>query len=66
MDRNLKLYNDNENDKLSDQILNDKIIHLYTLQHDVGAHDKDIFLTPIEERFKLKEYQKKYGLKKLQ
>ena len=38
--------------------LDEKIEHLYTLQHDVNIHDKNIFNTPIEERFEMPEHQK--------
>ena len=41
-----------------DHILNDKIRHLYTLQNDIGYHDRDLFAQPLEERLRLITHQK--------
>ena len=59
MQRNKALHDNTEQPNITHQILNEKIKHLYTLQHDVGSHDREIFQTPIEEKFKLTLQQQK-------
>ena len=53
MVRNTSLHENNDTQDFTHQHLNEKIQHLYTLQHDVGSHDQDIFHTPIEDQYQL-------------
>ena len=58
MIRNTSFHENNDTQEVTHQRLNEKIQHLYTLQHDVGSHDQDIFHTPIEDQYNLTIKQK--------
>jgi len=56
--RNSSIHEHTTTPSTTHQILNQKILHLYSLQHELLATDRDIFAIPLEERFNLTEKQK--------
>ena len=56
--RNTSVHNKDKTTSPMDYDLNQKIRELYSLQSEVGYHDRDIFSIPIEERLKLTQHQK--------
>ena len=41
-----------------DRVLNQKVRKLYSLQSEIGYHDRDLFLQPMEDRLNLNTHQK--------
>ena len=56
--RNNSLHEKEKKRSTMEHHLNQKIRSLYTLQNEIGYHDRAIFETPIEERLNLSHHQK--------
>ena len=56
--RNTSIHDKDKRHSTMDTILNQKIRHLYSLQEEIGYHDRDMFSHPLEERLKLSYHQK--------
>ena len=57
--RNQKLHREQKSRHTIHEILNEKIIYLYSLQDEVNHHDRHIFDTELEKRLKMSEQQKR-------
>ena len=56
--RNKQIHNNDDNNSTIHTYLNQRIQHLYQLQHEIGYHDREMFQQPIEDRYDLPEKQK--------
>ena len=56
--RNNNVHNKEKKASPMEYALNQKIRTLYSLQYEVGYHDRDIFSIPMEDRLQLTQHQK--------
>ena len=56
--RNQTIHKTEDKETHIDEVLNQKIRNLYSLQADIGYHDRSIFDQPLEDRLTLPHHQK--------
>ena len=58
LQRNKQIYDKDKKASTKDIILDQKIQQLYSLQEQIGYHDRDLFSLPLEDRLQLNHHQK--------
>ena len=57
--RNQQLHGNKNRRSMIHDLLNQKIIHLYSLQEEISHHDRHIFSMELEQRLEMTETQKR-------